>query len=203
MRPAILLAFAMVLALTKPVFAPLPAHAGEMPHQSGLVLAQIDPNQPFDEKDSPPPEVPPVQPPPVTPPPVQPPPVTPPPLQPPPEEASNASSFWMHNGSIMALQAQGQQRVFVYEEPRPGILQQGAVRGTALFRGVAQGGFYSGTAFIFSNRCGSRPFPASGEVSPDSRHLVVRGRAPLLGPLCRVRGLKDVTLTFDYLSQTR
>ena len=121
MRPAILPAFAMVLALTKPIFAPLPAQAGEMPHQAGFVLAQIDPNKPLDEKDSPPPEPPPVQPTPVVPPPV-----TPPPVQPPPEEASNASSFWMHNGSIMALQAQGQQRVFVYEEPRPGILQQGA-----------------------------------------------------------------------------
>lgn len=198
MRPAILPAFAMVLALTIPVFAPLPAHAGEMSPQAGFVLAQIDPNQPLDEKDSPPPELPPVQPAPVTPPPV-----APPPVQPPPEEASNASSFWMHNGSIMALQAQGQQRIFVYEEPRPGILQQGAVRGTPLFRGVAQGGFYSGTAFIFSNRCGPRPFPASGVVSPDSRHIELRGRAPLLGPLCRVRGLKDVTLIFDYLSQTR
>lgn len=61
-----------------------------------------------------------------------------------------ADTFWNHNGSVMRLQAHGNQRVFSYEVPTNRMAGAGVDSGTVLFDGVRQGNRYYGTARVFS-----------------------------------------------------
>ena len=67
-------------------------------------------------------------------------------------------SLWNHNGSVMALHAVGAEHVIRYQEPRIGMRQEGVVSGTVRFKGTKSGNTYSGTAFVFSRRCGAHPY---------------------------------------------
>lgn len=106
---------------------------------------------------------------------------------------------WMHNGSVMELVAEGAVRKFRYAEPREGMKQQGVTPGTLLFEGKKYGDRYSGTAFIFSMRCGRSSYEVSGDVSADQRRVTMRGRVPRLNAKCKVTGHRDDELVFDYV----
>src|SRR5215218_5703329 len=93
---------------------------------------------------------------------------------------ASAESIWTHNGSEMRLRADGDRRTFVYERPRAGIAGQGVERGTVLFEGSISGeaGNYTGTAYVFSARCGKQAYAVTGELQNDGRQILLFGKAP-------------------------
>ena len=62
-------------------------------------------------------------------------------------------TLWEHNGSKLALEADGPNRVFYYVEPRPSLKSIGVTSGTLLFRGQRVGDRYSGKARVFTDGC--------------------------------------------------
>lgn len=112
--------------------------------------------------------------------------------------AASGGSLWMHNGSVMRLEARGAERKFYYETPRSGMQKAGARSGTLLFEGTRDGPIYSGVAYIFKRGCEPAPYAVAGEVSEDDRRITMSGRAPRLNSDCTVSGTKDDTLVFTF-----
>jgi hypothetical protein len=110
--------------------------------------------------------------------------------------ADQEPTLWSHNGSVLYLLAKGTSREFRYKEPRPGMLQVGAYPGALLFRGQSTNHQYSGTAFIFNSRCGQLPYQVSGPILDGYEHVLLTGRAPQVGPDCRITDYIDDTLEF-------
>lgn len=79
--------------------------------------------------------------------------------------ASAEPTIWEHNDSRVALYRDGARVVFRYLAPKPDIAKLGVTRGTLLFDGLRAGSVISGTAHVFSSRCGALPYPVAGEVS--------------------------------------
>ncbi len=125
-------------------------------------------------------------------------PVTSPP-EPPPAEQGNG--LWMHNGSIMRLEASGDRRRFVYEVPRKGMRAVGAAEGTLLFEGERDGERYRGTARVFAKGCRPATYKVEGSVSADERTVVLTGRAPRIADNCRIKGYRPDRLVFTYAPQ--
>lgn len=88
-------------------------------------------------------------------------------------QTAAADSCWNHNGSVMRLQAQGNQRWFTYENPRAGIRQVGVTPGTLLFNGYNNNDYYSGTARVFSRGCGALEYYVEGPVTRPSGQIVI------------------------------
>lgn len=112
------------------------------------------------------------------------------------------SSYWNHNGSLMALSAQGASRVFYYEKPRDLVARAGVRPGTLLFKGTFSGASYSGQAYLFSKDCGPVAYPVSGSVSADMRRVELRGERPVRDRNCRRIGTRPDRLVFEYRSKT-
>ncbi|PLW76018.1 hypothetical protein [Cohaesibacter celericrescens] len=108
-----------------------------------------------------------------------------------------ADSCWWHNGSLMRLQAQGNQRWFSYERPRAGL---SVGRGTLLFNGRKSGNWYSGTARVFSKYCPDTPleYHVEGPVQADQLGVTMHGDREV-HKRCRGTGrwTRD-TLVFTY-----
>ena len=115
---------------------------------------------------------------------------------PPPSAGQGRASLWDHNGSVMRLVANGDNRQFFYQSPRQGMINEGVTTGTLLFEGVRNGDTYSGTAFVFRRQCGSFPFEVRGTVAGDERTVTLVGSAPRIGADCRVTGHVSDTLVF-------
>jgi hypothetical protein len=116
---------------------------------------------------------------------------------------ASADSCWNHNGSLMRLQAQGNQRWISYEIPRPQLRAGGVQRGTLLFNGVKQGNWYRGTARVFSKFCPGTPleYAVEGPVSSDQLQVTVRGTREIYNR-CRPTGRYTTdTLVFTYSHQ--
>lgn len=117
-----------------------------------------------------------------------------------PLHAARADSCWNHNGSIMRLQAQGNQRWLSYEIPRPQLQPSGVGRGTLLFNGVKSGNWYSGTARVFSKFCPGTPLEyfVEGPVRGDQLQVTVTGTREVYSQ-CRPTGRYTTdTLVFTY-----
>lgn len=113
------------------------------------------------------------------------------------DPATNARRFWNHNGSLMKLVADGELRRFQYHVPRPGIIDEGVTPGDLLFEGRRSGLTYSGTAYVFSRRCGRIAYAVSGHVADDERRVTMRGQAPRLASNCRIIGYRPDELVFE------
>jgi hypothetical protein len=114
-----------------------------------------------------------------------------------------ADSCWSHNGSLMRLQAQGNQRWLSYEAPRQQLQAAGVRRGTLLFNGVKSGNRYSGTARVFSKYCPGNPleYAVEGPVRGDQLQVTVTGTREVFRK-CRPTGrFKTDTLVFTYSHQ--
>ena len=116
---------------------------------------------------------------------------TPPPI--------SGPTVWSHNGSTLRLVSNGATRRFYYDDPRPGMRDEGVTSGTLLFEGTRTGDRYTGVAFVFSSRCGRRSYPVAGAVGPDQRSVVLHGEAPRLGASCERIGSRIDTLVFELL----
>lgn len=115
---------------------------------------------------------------------------------------AGADSIWNHNGSEMRLRADGDRRTIVYERPRTLVARQGVVRGTVLFEGRISGpaGEYSGTAYVFSARCGKQSYAVTGELQNDGRRIFLSGEAPRRDTsTCAVQGSREDELAFDFV----
>jgi hypothetical protein len=104
---------------------------------------------------------------------------------------ASADSCWRHNGSLMRLEASGNDRTFTYEVPSPRMWIAGVEAGTEFFTGETNGMFYTGTARVFTPR-GEREYPVFGPVSRNQRQVVLHGNTG-------VASLDN--LVFTYVSQ--
>jgi hypothetical protein len=117
-----------------------------------------------------------------------------------------AESIWNHNGSTMMLNVNADLVAFTYLQPRSAMAAQGVERGTVLFSGRQSrsgdldGWSYSGTAHIFSARCGKHAFAVNGhEISDPFPKIKLAGRAPRIDQqTCRKIGEREETLLFEY-----
>lgn len=87
-----------------------------------------------------------------------------------------ADSCWDHNGSVMRLTDQGNNRWFWYENPRQGMRNVGVQSGTLLFNGRKNGDWYSGTARVFSNYCAPLEYSVEGPVLYNPLRVQVSGQ---------------------------
>ncbi len=112
----------------------------------------------------------------------------------------SADSYWDHNGSLMRLKANGQQRVFTYEEPRSVLRRAGVRTGTVLFDGRNVGDYYVGRARRFSKDCKAPlVYKVEGPVVDGGSRIVMRGMRQVFASGCRGTGryVEDV-LVFTY-----
>jgi len=100
------------------------------------------------------------------------------------------------------LVATGQKRQFYYQKPFWNVEQSGAKSGALLFDGRRDGNQYSGTAYIFSKRCGAVGYQAAGPVSSDERQIVLRGQAPVRDSSCNPSSYRDDKLVFNFVFKT-
>lgn len=107
---------------------------------------------------------------------------------------------WEYNGSTFRLQSTGSNRTFRYETPRQGLP---VAPGTVLFNGYKQGNFYSGTAYVFSAKCGAIGYPVNGPISPDQRSVTLEGNAPVRDENCRIVRREANALTFNFRDEVR
>lgn len=77
---------------------------------------------------------------------------------------------------------------------------EGVTSGTLLFDGARSGDNYSGTAYIFSGRCGRRyADQVSGNVALGEQSVTMHGQAPRLNAACRVNGYRSDELVFELM----
>ena len=114
--------------------------------------------------------------------------------------SARADSCWNHNGSLMRLQANGNDRWMYYENPRAVLRQAGVHRGTLLFEGQKSGNWYSGEARVFSKHCPGDPliYSVDGPVRSDQLQVTVRGTREI-HKNCQPTGqFVEDTLVFTY-----
>jgi len=119
---------------------------------------------------------------------------------------ARAESIWNHNGSTMMLSVDAKLVVFTYLQPRSVIAAQGVEPGTVLFSGQrSRSGEnddwgYTGTAYIFSARCGKHAFAVKGTDMWDPfPKITLEGKAPRIDQqTCRQIGEREETLVFEY-----
>lgn len=110
-------------------------------------------------------------------------------------DASDAGT-WEHNGSTLALIADGDDRRFLYTVPRAGLVANGVEAGTLLFGGRIEGTSLVGRARIFTKRCGELSYPVRGAFENGGARLVLTGKVPRVDDGCRRTGSADDRLVF-------
>ena len=110
---------------------------------------------------------------------------------------AEAQTLWNHNGSIVKLFANGDQRQFIYAVPDPHLPVK---VGDIVFDGVKNGNQYGGTAFLRSPRCGAISYSVSGPIADDQRGVTLYGQAPVRDPkTCKVTGYRNDVLAFNFI----
>ena len=110
------------------------------------------------------------------------------------------ASLWELNNSVLGLYANGTERVLRYEEPRLALQQLGVRPGALFFKGTRSGDTYSGTAYVFHERCGEQPFEVEGTVNDDERLITFTGEQPVtFDAQCEVSDVKDVEFEVTFL----
>ncbi len=117
--------------------------------------------------------------------------------------SASADSCWNHNGSLMRLQASGNQRWFYYERPKAQQRNAGVMRGTLLFNGRKDGNWYSGTARVFSKYCPGSPLEyfVEGPVRADQLKVTVTGTREVYNRCQPTGRFTTDTLVFTYVRQ--
>jgi hypothetical protein len=108
-------------------------------------------------------------------------------------------TYWKSDGSIMRLEATGIKRKFFFYKPSDVELNAGAKTGSLRFDGQISGKGYTGTAFLYSDKCGRSAFRVSGEIENSDSRVILSGRPPHLDNDCRKIGRTDQTLIFDFM----
>ena len=116
------------------------------------------------------------------------------------ETAAPIGSYWKHGGSIMRLEATGVSRKFFYYKPSEAELLAGAKEGSLRFDGQRSGKAYTGTVFLYSDKCGRSAFRVSGQIEDNDGRVILLGRSPEVGGDCREIGGSDQALVFDLMN---
>jgi len=111
-------------------------------------------------------------------------------------------SVWSHNDSLVSLADNGNDRIFYYHRPRPGLIDAGVTPGTMLFKGrfSRKKMSYNGEAYIFSKKCGPVAYKVGGKVSADFRQVELRGMRPVRDASCRRIGARAEKLAFKFVT---
>jgi hypothetical protein len=114
-----------------------------------------------------------------------------------------ADSCWVHNGSLMRLTANGNQRAFYYEAPKQGLRQAGIRPGTLLFNGSNNNGWYSGTARVFSKYCPGEPleYHVEGPVNGNQTRVIMQGTREVMDRCQSTGAMTTDKLVFTYSHQ--
>ena len=115
---------------------------------------------------------------------------------------SLADSLWDHNGSLMRLEANGEERAFYYFQPRSVLQAAGVGSGTLLFDGYRDGRDYYGRSRVFSKHCRGTPhaYQVTGSVVTETK-VVLTGRRQIFNK-CRPTGSYTTDeLVFTYVGQ--
>lgn len=107
------------------------------------------------------------------------------------------SSTWSHNDALVELVSVGNERIFRYLEMYASTVP--ASPGDIVFRGRRIGGTYTGTAYLFSSRCGRIGYRVSGYITNGESRVVMTGRAPRRNAQCQVVGYLSDSLVFNYI----
>jgi hypothetical protein len=114
-----------------------------------------------------------------------------------------ADSCWTHNGSLMRLQADGNNRWFSYENPKSSLYPSGVQPGTLLFNGQNNGDWYSGLARVFSKYCVGNPLEywVEGPVSRNPLRITMTGTREKSRQCVSTGVITTDTLVFTYSHQ--
>src|SRR6266487_3031432 len=110
-------------------------------------------------------------------------------------------TFWVHNGSIVCLTANGDSRSFYYAKPRSGLIEAGAKPGDLLFSGKAVGMQYVGRAYVFAGRCVKFEYEVRGNILNNYRRVELHGQAPRVDGNCNITGEIKDTLGFSLMDE--
>jgi tetratricopeptide (TPR) repeat protein len=99
-------------------------------------------------------------------------------------------TIWNFKGSQIALKAEGAERRFYYDTPRPELVVSGITSGTLLFEGRQDGNQLVGKAFVFSRKCGARSYDVSGPVDEraSAATITLSGKRIQIGTDCLPTG---------------
>lgn len=90
------------------------------------------------------------------------------------ENIDEVASYWKHNGSVVGLIPKGNERTFIYIDPRAGLAE--TVRpGTVLFTGTSDGKSYRGVARRFRKGMPPNLYPVSGPILGGGNKVVLKG----------------------------
>lgn len=107
-------------------------------------------------------------------------------------------TLWDHNGSTVALIADGARRTFRFVKPRSGLSALGVERGELLFEGSVSGEEVVGDAFVFSLKCGPAKYAVKGSFK-ENGVLELKGAAPRRDANCKAVATRPDRLEFRYL----
>lgn len=108
-----------------------------------------------------------------------------------------SGTIWVHNGSLMRVETDGDKRRILYELPRTGMVQAGAKAGDVVVELQRKGSAFTGTAYVYSKTCGRTAYAVKGQASLDERRVVVEGQAPRQSDDCKPKGNRRDRLQFD------
>jgi TPR repeat protein len=111
-----------------------------------------------------------------------------------------AGTYWKHSNSIMRLEATGLGRKFFFYKPSDAELQAGAKAESLRFDGHISGNGYTGTAFLYSDKCGRSAFQVLGQIENNESRVILSGKSPQVDGDCREIGRSDQKLVFDLLN---
>lgn len=110
-----------------------------------------------------------------------------------------SDTLWDHNGSVMSLLQNGDERYFFYENPRQGMRDAGVTPGTLFFDGRRIGDELHGTARVFSSKCDQpMTFFISGPILPEGR-IILEGMRPVFKDCKASSEMKLDRLEFTFL----
>ena len=102
----------------------------------------------------------------------------------------------------MRLEASGVSRKFYFYKPTDAMSKAGAQPQTLRFEGQISGKSYSGTAFLYTDKCERLAFPVSGQVENHDERVTLKGQAPRMDGNCQEIGKRDQTLVFDFMKDS-
>jgi hypothetical protein len=115
------------------------------------------------------------------------------------ETPAPPGSYWTQGESVMRLDAVGVSRKFFFYTPSNAELKAGAKPGSLRFDGQISGTGYTGTAFLYSAKCGRSAISVSGQIENNDGRVILSGRTPQLDADCREIGRVDRKLVFDLM----
>ena len=110
-------------------------------------------------------------------------------------------TYWLHNGSILCLVADGDRRLFFYDKPRQGMIEAGVRKGDLLFSGLAVGMKYVGTAYVFNSQCRKFEYEVRGDILDNYRRVQLTGQAPRIDDNCNIIGRFPDKLEFSLIDR--